>query len=378
MALPVNHEAQNYVKLSAVHYATRLGWAVFPLASGTKVPLKDSHGFNDATTDPGAIWQWPDTTGLGTATGSVSGLLVADVDPRHGASLDGLYEMMGGPVETPMARTGGGGFHLFFKHPGWEVTSKADALGRGYDIRADRAYVVAAPSLHESGNRYRWLISPFDVAVAEAPARLLDLLAAQNFPIPELAGDPEGWTAIPGMAGYWLKWALDRAHVGNRHDTANRLARQLRDNRVPYAEALFTLRRFAAAVSTPDHPFSEAGATKILDWHYATAPRLPSRVSLATLPVAVAPAPSVRKSEISGPANCVGPVQLLSASGGGEGEEKPPPSPPPPPPLPPPPPPPPLLPTISLTYLLLLVLSPHLPCIRMQTYPTQTTSRKPP
>src|SRR5438128_8720192 len=68
---------------AACDYATR-GWAVLPCRG--KVPITP-HGFKNATLDLAQIrlwWgQWPDAN-IGIATGTVSGLVVLDIDPRHG------------------------------------------------------------------------------------------------------------------------------------------------------------------------------------------------------------------------------------------------------------------------------------------------------
>src|SRR5438445_1681028 len=81
---------------------------------------------------------------------------------------------MGSLPVTLTAATGGGGWHLFFTHPGGGVELRNTA-GRlpgiseslpGVDLRADGGYVVAAPSRHRSGAAYRWV----DPAVSPAPA----------------------------------------------------------------------------------------------------------------------------------------------------------------------------------------------------------------
>jgi hypothetical protein len=56
-----------------------------------------------------------------------------------------------------MARTGSGGWHAYFAHPGSTVPSSAGRIGEGLDVRGDGGYVVAPPSRHVSRHRYRWV-----------------------------------------------------------------------------------------------------------------------------------------------------------------------------------------------------------------------------
>ncbi len=181
---------------AALTYAAR-GWAVFPLhtpaGDGCSCGNPDcehagkhprtQHGFLDATTDEEAIrewWtRWPDAN-IGIATGAVSGLVVIDIDPRHGGNetLVDLAHQYGALPNTIESITGGGGRHIFFAHPGGHVKSRNLALG--IDIKGDAGYIVAPSSLHVSGNRYEWEGSsyPNDTALAPVPDWLLALLAS--------------------------------------------------------------------------------------------------------------------------------------------------------------------------------------------------------
>ena len=135
---------------AALRYA-QVGMAVFPIFPGKKTPLTE-HGFKDATKDPATIgewWaKWPDAN-VGIATGAVSGIFVVDVDPRHSGN-DTIYELQpkfGKLPDTRMVRTGGGGTHFYFKHPGWLVPNSSGRIGPGVDVRADGGYVLAPPSI---------------------------------------------------------------------------------------------------------------------------------------------------------------------------------------------------------------------------------------
>jgi len=157
---------------AALEHARR-GWAVFPLHSPEdqqrcscgdtecRSPGKHprtQHGLKDASTNESTIrgwWErWPNAN-VGVLTGRASGLVVLDVDPRHGGeqSLAELEDQFGLLPCTLIVRTGGGGRHLYFTHTGGLIRSRAGFRG-GLDFKSDGGSVVAPPSRHASGNQY--------------------------------------------------------------------------------------------------------------------------------------------------------------------------------------------------------------------------------
>jgi hypothetical protein len=118
---------------------------------------------------------------VGIATGAISGIVVLDIDPRHGGddALDDLQGKHGKLPDTVEALTGGGGRHIIMRHPGGRVQNSAGALGRGLDIRGDGGYIIAPPSLHVSGRSYEWegASRPDEVEIATMPAWLVALVA---------------------------------------------------------------------------------------------------------------------------------------------------------------------------------------------------------
>jgi len=233
-----NREADNPRLEAALSYARRR-WPVLPLygvdengrcecgKADCQNPGKHPrtrNGVKDATTHEATIqgwWQqWP-TANVGIATGAHSGIIVLDIDPRHGGSeslriLEGQYGRL---PKTPRATSGGGGEHFYLKHPGVGFTVRnTSRLGHlpGVDLKGDGGYIVAPPSLHVSGNRYQWRRSahPDLIDLTEAPAWLLELA---SLPRADESAKEESPTR---------KWAklLEGVPYGQRHDTAVRIA----------------------------------------------------------------------------------------------------------------------------------------------------------
>lgn len=68
---------------------------------------------------------------------------------------------------------------LFFAPSGVEITNlqASEKLGNGLDVRGKHGFIVAAGSVHVSGNRYQWLDE--SVSIAEMPAWMIEKLTAQ-------------------------------------------------------------------------------------------------------------------------------------------------------------------------------------------------------
>jgi hypothetical protein len=84
MPNPVLQSADQMLR-AALAYA-EMGFAVFPCALRGKAPLTE-HGFKDASKDPEvirALWRLHPGANVGIATGAISGIVVVDIDPRHG------------------------------------------------------------------------------------------------------------------------------------------------------------------------------------------------------------------------------------------------------------------------------------------------------
>jgi hypothetical protein len=219
-------------------YAGR-GWPVLPLhnpmGGGTcscqktdcnavgKHP-RTKNGLDDATTDAATIrgwWaQWPDAN-VGILTGPESGLVVIDLDNKGAMRGEHNFNSLvleSGGIPPTLTATTGNGKHLFFAHPGQPIKNSASKIAQGVDVRAARGFVVAAPSVHSSGNRYAW-INP-DASLAQVPDWLIGRLVPRTQPDP-----PPKLPAVPAQGV-----ATDYASIqqGARNDKLYRIGCSLR------------------------------------------------------------------------------------------------------------------------------------------------------
>jgi hypothetical protein len=176
------------------------------------------HGLTEASLDPRQIelwWtRWPEAN-VGLRTGIV--MDVADVDSGEG--WHGLRHLLGGEMpDGPQVRTGGGGWHFWFRTLGF---GNRVGLLPGLDWRGIGGYVVAPPSRHLRGD-YRWVRGPAGPlpdgsstlrALIEGPAPI----PAAHRPI----SHPDRYAAAALTAE---ADRVARAPVGTRNDTLNRAA----------------------------------------------------------------------------------------------------------------------------------------------------------
>jgi len=201
----------------AALYYVRRGWSVLPISSVSKKPLLESwHEFQTRKPTEQEInnwWSVYPSAGVGIITGKISNLVVLDVDPDKGADPNHIYKTY--PTEI-VARTGGGGGHFYYQYPSGSthipnVVGKKDGRPTGYDLRGDGGYVVAPPSLHPSGRRYKWLEQ--GKQPTKVPKDLLEWVIPKH----------EGNGATPSKEP-WLADALRGVGEGARDDTCARLA----------------------------------------------------------------------------------------------------------------------------------------------------------
>lgn len=203
------------------------GWKVLPcIPTGpkAKAPLTPN-GFKDATTEPEVIrawWeQWPAAL-IGVVI--PEHLLVLDIDPRNGGSMDELEKVLG-PLPATLTSWSGrqdGGRHLWFRKPVGSLTSKR--LPEGIDLKlGGRGYCIAPPSPHPAtGQEYRWEHAP----ISRLPHRAIEALRAPTaVATPHPQRSPAGAdglvefvrASVEGERNSRLFWAACRAfETGDR------------------------------------------------------------------------------------------------------------------------------------------------------------------
>ncbi|MCK7491216.1 MAG: bifunctional DNA primase/polymerase [Comamonadaceae bacterium] len=126
-----------------------LGWSVIPLLPGEKRPLAAWIEFQQRRATRAEVAAWfrdCPSANIAIVTGTVSGLVVLDVDVGHGGA-QSLARLEAGHGRLPLtleAITGGGGRHLYFAHPGGLLHNRA-GIAPGLDLRGDGGYIVAPP-----------------------------------------------------------------------------------------------------------------------------------------------------------------------------------------------------------------------------------------
>lgn len=203
--MPQQDQYQSPALKAALFYHS-LGWSVVPVHTSIKVDGKVTCSCNKGPhcTSPGKhpavawakyqkeraseieIRAWFSgpfkASGVGIITGKVSGIFVVDVDSGPGKSgSDTMHDLQmthDDLPETCEAITGSGGQHLIYRAPeGVNIVTDKGVLGPDVDTRGEGGFVVASPSFHACGNRYRWKAEnhPQTMAVADAPDWVINM-----------------------------------------------------------------------------------------------------------------------------------------------------------------------------------------------------------
>ena len=207
----------------------QFGLSVISLRPRGKEPVGPWKEFQNRRASEAEVRRWfaENENNIGIVTGAISGIFVVDVDIRHGGdkSLEDRERNFAPLPITSEVDTGGGGRHLFLRHPGRLVPNSAGAVAPGIDIRGDGGFVVAPPSVHPSGSVYRWRgeRSLHDLEPAQPPEWLLNLMRR----VPQ--------SAERSVKDRWRGIYSSEVAEGSRNETVARLAGHLLRHRIdPY------------------------------------------------------------------------------------------------------------------------------------------------
>lgn len=192
------------------------GKSVIPLRPRSKVPAISSWApYQDrlATDEELVSWFGSGANNMGLVTGAISGLVVVDEDSAEGAE-NATKLGLTSPVRAQARK----GFHHYFKHPGTKV-SNGVRIAPGLDLRGDGGYVVAPPSIHETGHVYCWAIAG---EMPVYPGYMPDVPVVVN---------REGWVTD----------AVNSLEAGNRHGTLVKIVGKLIHEGLSESETLALL-----------------------------------------------------------------------------------------------------------------------------------------
>jgi hypothetical protein len=144
------------------------GFSVVPILPGEKNPpiLWKEFQTRIASIEEIHQWwqQWPKAN-VAIICGEISGIDCIDLDGPF--ALDNLEGQSGVTLPETVSQTTGrpdGGKHIIFKHHGGGLKNWVGFAENGNDskcdLRTNGGLFVAAPSIHKSGERYEWIVSP--------------------------------------------------------------------------------------------------------------------------------------------------------------------------------------------------------------------------
>lgn len=176
-----------------------LGFSIIPVKADKHPYLstwKEYQGRRASAEEVEAWWEkWP-SANIAIITGAISGIVVVDIEA--GGSIGNL-------PATITARTGGQGWHLYYRHPGTDV-SNGVRIAELTDIRGDGGYVLAPPSISSKG--------PYEWSVSFADAEM------QAYPVEVIRKLHEKVVSVPETTTSWRDLEKEDRHEGARNDTA--------------------------------------------------------------------------------------------------------------------------------------------------------------
>ena len=199
----------NPIYQAALEYQ-KMGYSVIPVHFETKNPYFAWKGFQGKCATPDQIKKWWTTwprASVAVITGKISGIVVVDVEA--GGDISYL-------PDTVRSRTGGGGWHYFFRFDENDPVKNAGRIRDLTDIRGEGGYIIMAPSNHKSGGVYEWIKKPGDIELAKFPSKFFQ----------EAKKEKSGSKKTKKKTD-WVEFIEKENHEGCRNDKAAKYAGKL-------------------------------------------------------------------------------------------------------------------------------------------------------
>ena len=145
--------------------------SVIPIKPNDKKPCIKWEEFQKRKSTPEEIkswWtRWPNAM-IGIVTGSISGIVVVDIDEAIG--FEEIQKYIPDSLLIPTTQTPSGGKHYYFKSPEKPLSNNTRLIP-GCDFRGEGGYIIAPPSKNGTGKAYAWLegLSIDEVALPTLP-----------------------------------------------------------------------------------------------------------------------------------------------------------------------------------------------------------------
>ena len=214
----------------------KLGLSIIPLRPRSKEPLIAWTEFQKRRPAEEEIrsWfqRWPNAN-LGIVTGTISGVVVIDLDGP-----EGIAQAQKLTLTSAVVSITGNGKHLWYRAPKDIVQNAVKSLP-GLDVRGEGGYVVVPPSIHESGRRYHFLNSCFQIN------------SLPEFPKQSINVEQKSVNNLPKQEG-WIARALEDLKDGNIDNTLVRILGRLRSDGYSAVDARAFLLPHVARVGAED------------------------------------------------------------------------------------------------------------------------------
>jgi len=201
---------------------------VFPLTPGTKIPLKNTKGSKEATTDKTIIKEWWTKTPNANIGLVTSDFFVLDIDTHSDEnngfkSLETIVNTFGELPQTFSVTTGNDGLHLYFKKPIDIELSQRIGLAKGIDLKAHpNNYVVAPPSqIKRADGSIGFYQIKQDMEIVEPPKWLIDFINRDegNISKTPITVDYSNSKRYKSKTTIFLETLVKGAKRGTRNDT---------------------------------------------------------------------------------------------------------------------------------------------------------------